>query len=206
VKDVECRYEVPAPQANTGFVGITAHACIEGVCTYDSKSSSAPFDFANATIVEHRRCGTVSESVAGALGTICASSAPASFTATRAIGPYSGCGNYTAASSSSLTSEGSVVGTAAATVSVNVATRFGQWWSANVTGATYADLVAFLQQRVALAQARLASADPPVISAALATIQTYLARYSTWDSLSNLQKAVLLGLKAKLDAYAAACS
>ena len=206
VNFVECRYQVPAPQANTGFVGITAHACVEGVCGFESKSSSPPFDFATAAIVESRRCVTVSESVAGAVGAVCASSAPATFTATRPIGPYSGCGNYTAASSSSLTSEGSVVATAGATVNVKVVTRFGQWWAANVNGVTYADLVAFLQQRVAAAQARLSNTDSPVITAALSTIQTYLAKYSTWDSLSSLQKALLLGLKAKIDSYAAACS
>jgi hypothetical protein len=206
VNQVVCSYEVPAPQANTGFVGITAHACIDGDCSFDSKSSSAPFDFANATIVEHRKCATASESVAGTLGTVCASAAPASFAATRTIGPYSGCGNYTVASGSSLTSDGAVVATAGAVANVKVVSRFGQWWAANVNGVTYADLVAFLQQRVAAAQARLSSTDSPAIAAALSTIQTYLAKYSTWNSLSSLQKALLLGLKAKIDSYAAACS
>jgi hypothetical protein len=206
VSHVVCTYEVPAPQANTGFVGVTAHGCIAGDCSYDSKSSSPPFDFANATIVEHRQCVTASESVAGRLGSVCASSAPASFTATRTIGPYSSCGNYVVASSSSLTSDGSVVGTAAATASVNVVTHFAEWWYANVTTATYPDLVVLLQQQLAALQARLTSADPPAIATALSTIQTYLARYSTWDSLSSTQKAIFLGLKAKIDSYAAACS
>jgi hypothetical protein len=206
VNHVVCNYEVPAPQANTGFVGVNAHGCIEGQCIYDSKSSSPPFDFANATVVEHKQCATASESVAGTLGTVCASSAPASFTATRTIGPYSGCGNYTFTSNSSLASEGSTVATASAPVSVHVASRFAQWWLANVTNATYSDLVVMLQQQIAALQARLASTDPPTVVTALSTIQTYLAKYSTWASLSPLQKAVVLALKAKIDAYAATCS
>jgi hypothetical protein len=206
VTHVVCTYEVPAPQANTGFVGVTAHGCIDGDCSYDSKSSSAPFDFANAAIVEHRQCATASESVVGTLGTVCASAAPGSFTATRTIGPYASCGNYTFASNSSLASEGSVVATATGTMSVHVATRFGQWWYANVTRATYSDLVVLLQQQIAALQARLASTDPPAIAAALSTIQTYLAKYSSWDSLSSLQKAVFLSLKGKIDTYAATCS
>ena len=206
VNHVVCSYEVPAPQANTGFVGVTAHGCIDGDCSYDSKSSSPPFDFMNATVVEHNQCATASESVAGSLGTVCAASAPGSFTATRTIGPYPSCGNYTVASSSSLSSEGSVVGTAAANANVHVATRFAQWWIANVTNATYPDLVVLLKQQIAALQARLAPTDPPAIAAALSTIQTYLAKYSTWDSLSPLQKAVFLALKAKIDAYAASCS
>ena len=87
-----------------------------------------------------------------------------------------------------------------------MATRFAQWWIANVTNATYPDLVALLKQQIAALQARLAPTDPPAIAAALSTIQTYLAKYSTWDSLSPLQKAVFLALKAKIDAYAASCS
>jgi hypothetical protein len=206
VNHVVCNYEVPAPQANTGFVGVTAHGCIDTVCTYDSKSSSPPFDFGKATIVEHKQCATASESVAGTLGTVCAAVAPASFVATRTIGPYSGCGNYTFTSNSSLASEGSVVGTASAPVNVHVATRFAQWWNANVTRASYPDLVVLLQQQIAALQARLASTDPPTIVNALTTIQTYLAKYNTWDSLSPLQKAVFLSVKAKIDTYAATCA
>jgi len=63
-----------------------------------------------------------------------------------------------------------------------------------------------LQQQIAALQARLSSTDPPAIATALSTIQTYLAKYNTWASLSPLQKAVVLAVKAKVDAYAATCS
>jgi hypothetical protein len=205
VNHVVCSYQVPAPQANTGFVGVTAHACIDGDCSYDSKSSSAPFDFANATVTETNRCATAGESIAGTLGTVCAST-PGTFTARRTIGPYSACGDYVATSSSSLTSDGRTVGTASAAVSVHVTSPFGQWWLSHVTTASYEDLVVLLQQQIAVLQARLTSADPPGIAAALSSIQSYLARYSTWGSLSKLQQTVLLGLKGAVDAYARKCA
>ena len=206
VQQVVCSYQVQAPQANTGFVGVTAHGCIDGDCSYDSKSSSAPFDFANATITEHQQCVTANESVVGALGTTCASAGPATFTAVRTIGPYSSCGNYTVLSTSSLTSAGTVVGTASGSGSVHVATRFAQWWLANVTNSTYSDLIVFLKRQIAAAQASLTAADPPAIATALQTIQAYLTRYSTWSSVPSYLQQLLLSTKATIDAYAARCA
>jgi hypothetical protein len=51
-------------------------------------SGSAAVSFAQATVTEIDECINVSDSLQGALGTICANSAPASFSYSRFVGPY----------------------------------------------------------------------------------------------------------------------
>ena len=127
VTTVDCNFDVAAPALDPGFVGINAYGCEAGndcVLNPDSvivaKGSSAPFDFAAATAANRDDCVAVTDTMAGFLGSQCAS-APAPFAYTGSIGPYAACGDYQVDNTASfVTNTTGATGSASASVTVHV--------------------------------------------------------------------------------------
>jgi hypothetical protein len=67
-------------------------------------SGSKAFDFSSATITHVDKCIDVSDTYAGALGTVCygVDTLPKTFTYSRLIGPYDVCGDYTVENTASF--------------------------------------------------------------------------------------------------------
>jgi hypothetical protein len=206
---IQCSYRVQAPpQPDTGFVGVTAHGRIlesDGLYHYyDSKSSSPPFSFATAPVTEHNGCVNISESAAGAVGSVCAGAAPRSWTLTRTVGPYQSCGTYSVASSSTLSSENGTLAQAAASDQIYATTRFAQFWKNNVLNASYSDLVGFLRQQLAAAP-QLSTYDPGSVLVAVTAMRGIVTKWSSWNALPPPQRQALLAAKGIVDTYAASC-
>lgn len=128
VTTVDCNFNVPAPALDPGFVGINAYGCpADADCTLNpdavivAKGSSAPFDFATATAAGRDDCVTVTDTLAGNLGSPCTAAAPATFSYTGSIGPFTSCGDYQVGSTSSfVTNTTGATGSSGANVAVHV--------------------------------------------------------------------------------------
>jgi hypothetical protein len=72
-------------------------------------SATAPIDWSKATLTETDECAAVSDTYAGALGTLCAGvdSLPKTFTYSRTVGAYATCGDYSVDNVASVTAQDS---------------------------------------------------------------------------------------------------
>jgi hypothetical protein len=124
--DLICSYSV-----NSGFTSgssgtNTATASIQNTPggTTDF-SGTAAFDFANADVTTLDECIEVTDSMAGALGTVCAGENSHNFSYSRLLGNYERCGTYVATNIASFTTstqdgEGDDTGSDDAVVNINV--------------------------------------------------------------------------------------
>jgi hypothetical protein len=108
-----CTYSASLPNADSRTNTATAtlqnysydyqmNAALSGTTDF---SGSCVVDFSQATINHVDECIDVTDSYAGALGTVCyAGGVPKTFTYTRDIGPYNQCGDYTVESPASFES------------------------------------------------------------------------------------------------------
>ncbi len=84
-------------------------------------SGTADVDFGTATLTEVDECIDISDTYAGALGTVCFDDAPKTFTYSRNIGPYDVCGDYTVENTASfVTNDGGVTDSDSWTITVHV--------------------------------------------------------------------------------------
>jgi hypothetical protein len=126
---LECSYSAKLPDASSRTNTATAtlqnydydyemNATADGTTDF---SGTADVDFGNATINHVDECIDVSDTFAGALGTVCYSDLPKTFTYSRWIGPYSVCGDYTVENTASfVTNDTGTTGSDSWTVNINV--------------------------------------------------------------------------------------
>lgn len=106
-----------------------------------------PFSFMNATMEEVDECVAVTDSMAGALGTVCAGDAPKTFTYTKTIGPYATCGPRTITNTAIFTTNDTgTTGEATAELDVDVpcvggCTRTIGYWKTHAGFGPQADAV-----------------------------------------------------------------
>jgi hypothetical protein len=85
------------------------------------RNAFAPIDFAAATVNHVDECVDVTDSMAGALGTVCAPDAPKTFTYSTTVGPFDTCGSKTVDNVASYTTNDSgATGSASASIAVTV--------------------------------------------------------------------------------------
>jgi hypothetical protein len=112
-----CAWSTPLPNANSPRTALMRLQATDG----NFRAKTATFDFANATVEEVDECVDVTDSMAGALGTVCAGDAPKTFTYTKTIGPYSACGPDIVSNTSTFTTnDTSTTGSSDANVNVTV--------------------------------------------------------------------------------------
>jgi hypothetical protein len=114
---LDCAYNAPLPDA-TG----PRDAWMRAVTTAGNfRNVHTPFDFGTATVDEVDECVTVTDSMAGSLGTVCAGDAPKTFTYTKTIGGFAQCGEHEVANTASFrTNDTGATGSASAKVDVTV--------------------------------------------------------------------------------------
>lgn len=86
-------------------------------------SATAPIDWSKATLTEIDECATVTDTLAGALGTLCAGvdALPKTFTYSHLVGAYTACGDYTVDNVASFsTNDSGATGSDSWTVGVTV--------------------------------------------------------------------------------------
>ena len=123
VTDITCTWgDVSLPDGSGGVVTLRG---FESTTTGEQVRASAPFDFTNPDVVTGSDdCVDVTDTQKGALGHVCASTSPQTFTFTytRTLGPYSECGQFEVPNTSTFTTDDSgATGSASATVIVKVA-------------------------------------------------------------------------------------
>lgn len=115
-----CDYAAALPNADPR----TAHARATVTASPDGpgfRQVNTPFDFSSATIDEVDECVSVTDSMAGSLGTVCVGDSPKTFTYEVTIGPFSTCGEHTVPNTASFaTNDTGATGSASASVGVTV--------------------------------------------------------------------------------------
>ena len=140
---LSCTYNIPLPNANAG----DAHAKATVTAPPGFRHVSAPYDFSTATVNQVDECVNVTDSMAGALGTVCVGDSPKTFTYTKTIGPFSGCGQHTVNNTSTfVTNDTGATGSSSASVGVTVlcdagCTRTIGYWKTHAGTKKQADVV-----------------------------------------------------------------
>ena len=118
VSGLVCGYLIGLPNASPG----DAHAIADVDSPPGGRHVETPFDFANPTVNEVDECVNVTDSMAGALGTVCAGDSPKTFTYTKTVGRLRAqCGDYTVDNTASfVTNDTGATGSASASVDVTV--------------------------------------------------------------------------------------
>jgi hypothetical protein len=118
IEGLECVYSSPLPDAGPRTTWMRATQVNGNV-----RNARADIDFSTATVNEVDECVNVTDSMAGALGTVCAADAPKTFTYSTTIGPYGAdkCGEHTVNNTASfLTNDTGASGSSSAGVKVTV--------------------------------------------------------------------------------------
>jgi hypothetical protein len=117
IEGLTCTYATPLPSAAPGTTWM--RAVVSAPAGF--RNAFAPFDFATATVNEVDECVAVTDSMAGALGSVCAGDAPKTFTYSKTIGPFSDCGSKTVDNTAAyVTNDSGATGSAGASVQVTV--------------------------------------------------------------------------------------
>jgi hypothetical protein len=120
LQGLTCTYSASLPD-NADRRGMMKAAAVEDDGTTGSRTVLAPFDFATATVNEVDECVDVTDSMAGALGTVCAADAPKTFTYSTTIGPFNECGSKTVSNTASFkTNDSGTIGSATDSIAVTV--------------------------------------------------------------------------------------
>jgi hypothetical protein len=116
IEGLDCNFSSPLPDAAPRQAWMRAVNTDGGI-----RNATAPIDFATATVNEVDECVDVTDSMAGALGTVCAADAPKTFTYSTTIGPFSECGSKTVNNTASYkTNDTGATGSASDSVAVTV--------------------------------------------------------------------------------------
>ena len=140
-----CDYFSPLPDASPGREVQLRAEQVNG----NRRGLRVPFDFSNAVVDEIDECVAVTDTMAGALGTVCAAGSPRTFTYTKTVGGYAQCGSYTVPNTASfLTGDTGATGAASASVDVTVTcapepgcTRTIGYWKTHAGFGPQADVV-----------------------------------------------------------------
>ena len=122
IEGLECAYSAALPNADARRAWMRATATEDDGDT-GVRNAFAPFTFASATVNEVDECVNVTDSMAGALGMVCAADSPKTFTYSTTIGPFSAaqCGEHTVNNTARfLTNDTGASGSASASVDVTV--------------------------------------------------------------------------------------
>jgi hypothetical protein len=122
IEGLKCTYSAALPNAAARTAQMRATAT-EDDGTTGSRTVNTPFTFASATVNEVDECVNVTDSMAGALGTVCAADSPKTFTYSTTIGPFTeeSCGDHVVDNTASfLTNDTGASGSSSASVNVKV--------------------------------------------------------------------------------------
>lgn len=115
IEGLDCTYSAPLPDAGPRTTWMRATR-VGGF-----RNARAAIDFGSATVNEVDECVEVTDSMAGALGTVCAADAPKTFTYSKTIGPFGECGAETVDNVAAFEGKDSgAAGSASAAVAVTV--------------------------------------------------------------------------------------
>ena len=124
-----------------------AHGCENGDCSLESISTSPAVDWSHAAISPVDDCVSVSDSLAGSLGNVCAGQGTKVFTYSRTVGPYSACGDYRVDNTASfVTDDTGGTGSSSAAVTAHVPCQTGctltiGYWKTHAGFGPQADMV-----------------------------------------------------------------
>ena len=119
IEGLTCTYSAALPDASPRWAHMRANVSAPA----GTRQVSTPFTFATATVNEVDECVNVTDTMAGALGTVCAADSPKTFTYSTTIGPFSEeeCGEHVVDNTASfLTNDTGAGGSSSASVNVNV--------------------------------------------------------------------------------------
>jgi hypothetical protein len=122
IAGLKCTYSAALPDASDRRARMEATAT-EDDGTTGGRSVQTAFSFSTATVNEVDECVNVTDSMAGALGTVCAADAPKTFTYSTTVGPFTEaeCGEHTIDNTASfLTNDTGTSGSSSAGVDVTV--------------------------------------------------------------------------------------
>jgi hypothetical protein len=149
IEGLKCTYSAALPSAADGRTWMRATVTEGAVSGF--RNAFADFSFASATMSEVDECVNVTDSMAGALGTVCVADSPKTFTYSKTIGPYTEeqCGDHTVDNTASfLTNDTGTTGSADASVDVTVVceppagcTRTIGYWKTHAGFGPQADVV-----------------------------------------------------------------
>ena len=119
IEGLKCTYSAALPDASAR----TAHMRANISAPVGTRHANVPFTFASATVNEVDECVDVTDSMAGALGTVCAADSPKTFTYSTTVGPFGEdkCGEHVVDNTASfLTNDTGTSGSSSASVKVTV--------------------------------------------------------------------------------------
>jgi hypothetical protein len=119
LEGLKCTYSAALPDASPR----TAHMKAVVSDPAGFRQVNTPFTFASATVNTIDECVNVTDSMAGALGTVCAADSPKTFSYSTTIGPFSeeDCGDHVVDNTASfLTNDTGASGSSSASVNVKV--------------------------------------------------------------------------------------
>ena len=147
VSGLVCGYLIGLPNANPG----DAHAIADVDVPPGGRHVETPFDFSNPTLNEVDECVNVTDTLKGALGTVCVGDSPKTFSYNMTVGPYGEdeCGEHTIPNTASfVTNDTGATGSASANVNVTVVctppsgcTRTIGYWKTHAGFGPQADVV-----------------------------------------------------------------
>ena len=119
IEGLKCTYNAALPDAASRWAHMKANVSAPA----GSRQVSKQFSFASATVNEVDECVNVTDTIAGALGTVCAADSPKTFNYSTVIGPFTTaqCGEHTVDNTASfLTNDTGATGSSSASVDVTV--------------------------------------------------------------------------------------
>jgi hypothetical protein len=147
IEGLTCTYNAALPDASPRWAHMKANVSAPA----GTRQISTGFTFASATVNQVDECVNVTDTIAGALGTVCAADAPKTFTYSTTIGPYTEeeCGEHTVDNTASfLTNDTGATGSSSASVKVTVVceppagcTRTIGYWKTHAGFGPQADVV-----------------------------------------------------------------
>jgi hypothetical protein len=150
IAGLKCAYSAALPNADPRRAWMRATA-VEDDGTTGVRNAFVPFDFSSPTVNEVDECVNVTDSMAGALGTVCVADSPKTFTYSKTAGPYSEeqCGDHKVDNTARfLTNDTGASGSASASVDVTVVceppsgcTRTIGYWKTHAGFGPQADVV-----------------------------------------------------------------
>jgi hypothetical protein len=150
IEGLKCTYSASLPNADDRRAFMKASVTHDNGTT-GGRAKEAPFSFSTATVTEIDECVNVSDSMAGALGTLCAAAAPKTYTYSTTVGPFTEdqCGEHVINNTASfLTNDTGKSDSSSASVKVNVVceppsgcTRTIGYWKTHAGFGPQADVV-----------------------------------------------------------------
>jgi hypothetical protein len=123
IEGLKCTYSAALPNADSRNTWMRATTTVqqESGPVNGFRNHRTAFDFSTATVDHVDECVDVTDSMAGALGTVCAADAPKTFTYSTTVGPFNDCGSKTVNNTAHFkTNDSGTMGSATDSISVTV--------------------------------------------------------------------------------------